>query len=92
MLSPGSTYLELGGQDNDPSSWRALVGGHQLERRGTPHLHQHGPFADCCTRHGYHGRLMTSCMLMDPLGAEVVRRPGLLSGWHGTYVLDMFSR
>jgi hypothetical protein len=29
---------------------------------------------------------------MDPLGAEVVRQPGLLSGWHGEYVLGKFSR
>jgi hypothetical protein len=71
------------------------VGGHQLERRGTPHLHQHGvgdilPVA--IPRHGYRGRLMTGCTLMDPLGVEAVRRPGLLSGWHGAYVLGKFSR
>jgi hypothetical protein len=42
MLSPGSTRLELGGQDGDPSSWRSLVGGQQLEWLGTPYLCQHG--------------------------------------------------
>jgi hypothetical protein len=35
---------------------------------------------------------MTGCMLVDPLGAKVVRLLGLLSGWHGAYVLGKFNR
>jgi hypothetical protein len=31
-----------------------------------------GPFIGCCTRHGSHGRSMRRCMLVDPLGAQVV--------------------
>jgi hypothetical protein len=42
MLSPGSTCSELGGQDSDPLSWRAAVGGCQLEQLGSPQLCQHG--------------------------------------------------
>jgi hypothetical protein len=42
MLSPGSTCSELRGQDGDPSSWQASVGGHQLEWPGTPNLCQRG--------------------------------------------------
>jgi hypothetical protein len=75
MLSPGSTCSELGGQDSDSSSWRVLVGGRQLERRGTPHLHQHG-VGDLLPidvpQHGYHERLTIGCTLMDPLGAGVI--------------------
>jgi hypothetical protein len=71
------------------------VGGHQLEWRGTPHLHQHGvgnflPVA--VPRHGYCGQSVTSFMLMVPLGAEAISQPGFLSGWHATYVLGKFSR
>jgi hypothetical protein len=43
-------------------------------------------------RHGYCGRPMAGCTLMDPLGAEAIRQLGLLSGWCGTYVLGKFSR
>jgi hypothetical protein len=43
-------------------------------------------------QHGYCGRSMTGCMLVDPLGAKVVRLLGLLSGWHGAYVLGKFNR
>jgi hypothetical protein len=71
------------------------VGVHQLERQGTLKLYQHGvgdllPVA--IPRHGYHGRLTTGCALVDPLGAEGVRRPRLMSGWCGAYVLGKFSR
>jgi hypothetical protein len=94
MLPPSSTCSELGGQDGDSSSWRASVGGRQLERRGTPHLHQHGvrdllPVA--VPRHGYRAWLTTSYALVVPLGAEAICPPGLLSGWHGAYVLGTFS-
>jgi hypothetical protein len=95
MLSPGSTYSELGGHDGDLSSWQASVGGCQLQRRGTPHLHQHGvedllPVA--VHQHGYRGWSMTGCTLVDPLGAKVVCRPSLLSGWRDASVLGKFSR
>jgi hypothetical protein len=42
--------------------------------------------------HGYRGQVMRGCTLVDPLRAKVVRRPGLLSGWRGEYVLGKFSR
>jgi hypothetical protein len=42
--------------------------------------------------HGYRGRSTRGCALVDPLGAQAVRRPGLLSGWCGEYVLGKFSR
>jgi hypothetical protein len=69
--------------------------GHQLERQGTPQLYQHGvgdllPVA--VPRHGYRGRPTTGCALIDPLSAEAVRRPMLLSGWNDAYVLGKFSR
>jgi hypothetical protein len=70
------------------------VGGHQLERRGTLHLHQHrvGDLLPIVVpRHSYRGRPMIGCTLVDPLGAEVVRRPGLLSRWRDAYVMDKFS-
>jgi hypothetical protein len=51
-----------------------------------------GPIASVVPRHGYRGRPMTGCTLMDPLGAEAVRQPGLLSRWRGAYVLGKFSR
>jgi hypothetical protein len=35
---------------------------------------------------------MIGYALMDPLGAEAIRRPKLLSGWRGAYVLGKFSR
>jgi hypothetical protein len=95
MLSPASTCLKLGGQDGDPSSWRASVGERQLERPRTPHLCQYGVgdlLSVAVPRHGYRGRPMRGCVLMDPLGTEVVCRPGLLSGCHGEYVLGKFSR
>jgi hypothetical protein len=41
MLSPGSTCSALGGEDGDPSSWRSFMGGRQLGRQGTLHVHQH---------------------------------------------------
>jgi hypothetical protein len=82
MLSLGSTYSELGGQDSDPSSWQASVRGHQLEWRETPQLYQHGvwdllPVA--VHQHGYRGRPTTGYALMDPLGAKVICQPRLLS-------------
>jgi hypothetical protein len=43
-------------------------------------------------RHGYRGRPMRGCALMDTLGTEVVRRRGLLSGCHGEDVLGKFSK
>jgi hypothetical protein len=42
--------------------------------------------------HGSHGRPMRGYALLDPLGAQVVRRPGLLLGCHGEDVLGKFSR
>jgi hypothetical protein len=94
-LSLVSSYSELGGHDSDLSSWRALVGGRQLEWPGTLHLCQHGardllPVA--VPWHGYRGWPIRVCKLVDPLGAEAIRRLGVLSGWHGTYVLGKFSR
>jgi hypothetical protein len=94
-LPPGSTCSELRGQDGDPSTWRALVGGHQLEWRGTPPLYQHKVgdlLLVVVPRHGYRGQLTTGCTLMNPLGAEAVCRPELLSGWRDAYVLGKFSR
>jgi hypothetical protein len=90
MLSLGSTCLELGGQDGDPSSWQASVGGCQLEWPGTLHLCQHGardllPVA--IPRHGYRGWPMRGCTLMAPLGLEAACQLGLLSRWHDEYVL-----
>jgi hypothetical protein len=75
MLSPGFTCSELGGQDGDPSNWREAVGGRQLEWSGTQHVGQHGAeeiLSVVVPQHGSRGRLMRSCMLMDPLGAQVV--------------------
>jgi hypothetical protein len=43
-------------------------------------------------RQGYRGRPMIGCAFVDPLGVDVVCRQGLLSGWHGAYVLGKFSR
>jgi hypothetical protein len=94
-LSLGSTCSKLGGQDSDPSNWRASVGGNQLEQPGTPHLCQYrvGDLLPVVAPwYGYCGRPMRGFTLMDPLGAQAVRRPGLLSGWHGKYVLGKFSR
>jgi hypothetical protein len=38
-------------------------------------------------RYGYIGWPMNRCMVLDPLGAQVVCRPGHLSGWGGEDVL-----
>jgi hypothetical protein len=69
--------------------------GHHLERRGTPQLYQYGVgdllLVDV-SRHGYRGQPTIGCALVDPLGAKVVCRPGLLSGWCDAYVLGKFSR
>jgi hypothetical protein len=71
------------------------VGGCQLGLPGTPHLYQHGggdllPVA--VPGHGYRGWPTRGYTLIDPLGAQAVRRLGLLSGWCGEYVLGKFSR
>jgi hypothetical protein len=95
MLSPGSTCSELGGQDGDPSSWQALMGGRQLEWPRTPHLCQHEAgdlLSVVVPRHGSCGRSMRGCVLVDPLGIEVVRQPSLLLGCCGKDVLGKISR
>jgi hypothetical protein len=71
------------------------VGGHQLECPGTPHLCHHGAgdvLSVVVLWHGSRGRPMRGYALMDPLGAQAVRRPGLLSGCHSEDVLGKFSR
>jgi hypothetical protein len=85
----------VGGQDNDPFSWRALVGGRQLEWPGTPHLYQHGagdflPVA--VPWYGHRRRPTRGCALVDPLGSQVVHHPWHMLGWCGEYVLGKFSR
>jgi hypothetical protein len=75
MLPPGSTCSELGGQDDDPSSWGEAMGGCQLERPGTPHMCQHRAgdlLSIVVPRHGSCGLPMRSCMLVDPVGSQSV--------------------
>jgi hypothetical protein len=63
------THVELGGQDGDPSSWQASVGGHQLEWLGTLHLCQHEAWdllPVVIPQHGSCGRSMRGCVLVDP--------------------------
>jgi hypothetical protein len=43
-------------------------------------------------RHGLRGRSMRSYTLMDPLGAQAVRRLGFFPGCRGKDVLGEFSR
>jgi hypothetical protein len=71
------------------------VGGHELEWLGTPHLCQHGArdlFPVVVPRHGSCQLPMRGCVLMDPLGAQAIRRPGLLSGCCGEDVMAEFSK
>jgi hypothetical protein len=80
-LTPGSTCSELGGQDDDLSSWQASVGECQLEWSGTMHLCQHraGDLLPVdVPRHGSRGWPMRGCALVDPLGIGAMCRPGLL--------------
>jgi hypothetical protein len=43
-------------------------------------------------RHGSHGLPMSRSMLVEPLGAQAVRRPGLFLGCRGEDVMGEFSR
>jgi hypothetical protein len=68
------------------------MGGHQLERHRIPDLRQ--PSAryvlfSTVPRYGYSSRLMNSCTVLDPLGAQAIRRPGHLLGWGGEDVLGV---
>jgi hypothetical protein len=67
------------------------LGGCQLGRRWTLDLCQ--PVAryvllSTVPRYGYNSRLTNSCMILDPLGAQAVHRPGHLLGHGGEDVLD----
>jgi hypothetical protein len=56
------------------------VGGHQLEQRGTSLLYQYGVgdlLSVAVPRHGYRGRPMIGCTLVDPLRTKAVRRHGV---------------
>jgi hypothetical protein len=95
MLSPSSTYSELGGQDGDLSSWREEVGGRQLEWLGTSHICQHGAgdlLSIVVPWHVLRGWPMRSCTLVNTLGTPTVPRPRLLTGCRGKDVLGKFSR
>jgi hypothetical protein len=58
--------------------------------RQTPYLCQPGVgyiLSSTVPRYGYNRRPMSRCMVSDLLGAQVVRRPGHLSGHGGEDVL-----
>jgi hypothetical protein len=63
---------------------------HQLGRRRTSDLRQTRAryvMSSTVSRYGYSSRLMNSCTVLDPLGAQAVRRLGHLSGRGGEDVL-----
>jgi hypothetical protein len=66
-----------------------------MELLGTPHLCQHGVgdlLLVVVPRHGSRVRMTRGCTLMDPLGAQAIHQPWLLSKCCGEYVLGKFSR
>jgi hypothetical protein len=66
------------------------MGGHQLEQRRTPALRLPGAryvLSSTVPIYGYSRWLISSCTILDPLGAQAVRRPGHLSGRDGEDVL-----
>jgi hypothetical protein len=65
-----------------------------MEWPGAPQLCQHGGedlLSIVVPRHGSRGRPMRGCALMDPLGAQAIRQPMIISGCCGEDVMGMFS-
>jgi hypothetical protein len=62
------------------------MGGRQLEQHRTPDLCQSGAryvMSSTVPKYDYSSQPTNSCMILDQLGAQAVRRPGHLSGWGG---------
>jgi hypothetical protein len=72
-----------------------MLGGCQLGQCRTTYLHQPGAryiLSSTIPRYGYSRRPMSSCTVLDPLGAQAVRRPGHLLGRGGEDVLGESTR
>jgi hypothetical protein len=92
-LSPSSTCQDLRVPNCYKASGREL-GGCRLGWGKTPYMRQLEIgyiLSSIVPRCGYNSRPTSSCTVMDPLGAQLIRRPGHLSECSGKDVLDESS-